>query len=152
MGCAITAKGNFGIPETLDIARAVWTNPSVIIDVAAVPAFPTVTASCKLHDEQLPQSPTPEIRASQRLASAIISAVAGRLASVFSKRSTLVTPYSERRICSTWLKNSRPFGLPLSNNPIERPVREVKRFGSTTTEIEPSNVGSRTRMVISQWL
>src|SRR5438034_892461 len=67
MGCAITAKGNSGMPETLDIARAVWTNPSVIIDVAAVPAFSTVTASCKLHDEQLPQSPTPEMTASHRL-------------------------------------------------------------------------------------
>src|SRR5437773_652728 len=138
MGCAITAKGNFGIPATLDIARAVWTNPSVIIDVAAVPAFSTVTASCKLHDEQLPQSPTPEMTASHRLTAAIMSAGAGRLESGFSKRSTFATAYSERRICSMWSKNSRPFGLPLSNNPIEDPVRDFRRLGVTTVALLPA--------------
>ena len=148
MGCAITAKGNSGIPETLEMARAVWTNPSVMIAVAAMPAFSTVTASCKLHDEQLPQSPTPEMTASHRLAAAIISAGAGRLASGFLKRSTLVTPYWERRICSIWAKNSRPFGLPLSNNPIEHPVRDARRLGVTTVEMDSSKVGSRTRIVI----
>ena len=100
IGCAITAKGNSGIPDTLEMARAVWTNPSVMIAVAAIPAFSTLTASCKLHDEQLPQSPTPEMTASHRLAAAIISGGAGRLASGFLNRSTFVTPYSERKISS----------------------------------------------------
>ena len=108
MGCAITANANSGIPETLEIARAVWTNPSVMIPVAGIPAFSMVTASCKLHDEQLPQSPTPEMTASHRLAAAIISAGAGRLASGFLKRRMFVTPYCERRICSMCSKNSRP--------------------------------------------
>src|SRR5947208_12333139 len=150
MGCAITAKGNSGMPETLDIARAVWTNPSVIIDVAAVPAFSTVTASCKLHDEQLPQSPTPEMTASHRLTAAITPAGAGRLQPRFAKRSTFATAYSERRICSMWSKNSRPFVLPLSNNPIEDPVRDFGRLGVTTVEIDSSNEGSRTHIVIGQ--
>jgi len=100
MGCATTAKGKSGIPETLEIARAVWTKPSVMMAVAAMPAFSTVTASCKLHDEQLPQSPTPEMIASHRLAAAIISAGAGRLESGFLKRSTFVTLYWVRKICS----------------------------------------------------
>ena len=100
IGCAITAKGNSGIPDTLEMARAVWTNPSVMIAVAAIPAFSTLTASCKLHDEQLPQSPTPEMTASHRLAAAMISGGAGRLASGFLNRSTFVTPYSERKISS----------------------------------------------------
>jgi len=89
----MTANGNSGVPETLEMASAVWTKPSVMIAVAAIPAFSTVTASCKLHDEQLPQSPTPEMTASHWVAAAIISAGAGRLASDFWKRSTFVTPY-----------------------------------------------------------
>ena len=94
MGWAITANANSGIPETLEIAWAVWTNPSVMIPVAGIPAFSMVTASCKLHDEQLPQSPTPEMTASHRLAAAIISAGAGRLASGFLKKTDRIVLYN----------------------------------------------------------
>ena len=34
---------------------------SVISTVAGVPACSILTASCRLHDEQAPQSPTPEM-------------------------------------------------------------------------------------------
>src|SRR4249919_85527 len=58
IGCATTANGNPGRPDTWAITWAVCTKRSVMIAVAVIPAFSADTASCRLHDEQLPQSPT----------------------------------------------------------------------------------------------
>ncbi len=95
------AKGNSGMPHTLAIARAVGAKRSVMIAVAATPAFSTVIASCKLHEEQLPQSPTAEMTPSHRLRAAMTSAGAGRLASGFFIRRTFTTPCSKRKTSST---------------------------------------------------
>jgi hypothetical protein len=88
IGCGITANGNPAMPETCAMTCAVCTNRSVTIAVAAIPACSAEMASCKLHDEQLPQSPTAEMMASQRFRLAMISGGAGRLASGFRTRST----------------------------------------------------------------
>lgn len=92
IGCGMTAKGKPGMPDTCAIAWAVCTNRSVMIAVAVIPAFSAVMASCKLHDEQLPQSPTAEIIASHCRMSAKTAAGAGRLASGLRKRTTSATP------------------------------------------------------------
>ncbi len=101
IGWVITAKGYSGIPDTWAMTRAVCTNRSVIIAVAGTPAFSAEMASCKLHDEQLPQSPTAEITASHPFISATTAAGAGRLASGFFRRTTAFTPCCPRRISST---------------------------------------------------
>jgi hypothetical protein len=100
IGCAITANGNPGRPDTSAMVWAVCSKRSVMIAVAVMPAFSAVTASCRLHDEQLPQSPTAEITASHCFRSAITSWGAGRLASGFLKRRTAVTPCCERSMAS----------------------------------------------------
>ena len=56
---------------------AASTNPVVITPTAGVPRRSAVTASCKLHDEQLPQSPVPANIAAQVDASFINSGSAG---------------------------------------------------------------------------
>jgi hypothetical protein len=50
-----------------------------MIPTDGIPAFSPITASCKLHDEQLPQSPMPAIRTFHAWASAMISRSAGAL-------------------------------------------------------------------------
>jgi len=65
--------------------------------VAVMPAFSADTASCRLHDEQLPQSPTAAIIASQRCMSTSRSGGAGRLASGLRSGSTCATPKRVRQ-------------------------------------------------------
>jgi hypothetical protein len=93
IGCGITANGNPGMPDTWAMAWAVCTKRSVMIAVAVIPAFSAAMASCTLHDEQLPQSPTAEMTAAHGFIAAMTSGGAGRLASGFLKRSTWATPY-----------------------------------------------------------
>jgi len=51
------------------MSSAALTNCVVMIPAEGNPSRSPMMASCKLHDEQLPQSPTPEISACQRSAS-----------------------------------------------------------------------------------
>jgi len=59
------------------MSSAASTNPVVITPTAGVPASSPLTASCKLHDEQLPQSPTPANSAAHVAASSMSAASAG---------------------------------------------------------------------------
>ncbi len=79
IGCSMTAKGWSAMPCTRAISAAASTKAEVMTDTAGTPPTSAVTASCRLHDEQLPQSPTPLSTASQPMASAISSASAGAL-------------------------------------------------------------------------
>ena len=97
----MTAKGNAGMPDTWAITWAVWAKRSVIIAVAGTPTFSAEMASCRLHDEQLPQSPTAEMTASHPCISVTTAAGAGRLASGFFSRTTAFTPCRVRKISST---------------------------------------------------
>ena len=54
-------------------------NALVITLIAGTPTRSAATASCRLHDEQLPQSPTPASTASQPIASANNACCAGAL-------------------------------------------------------------------------
>src|SRR5213593_4569495 len=58
-------------------------------------------ASCRLHDEQLPQSPTADTTASQARSSRRSSGAAGALMFAFRRRTTSRTPCVARRIVST---------------------------------------------------
>jgi len=53
------------------------TNALVITPIAGVPSRSEVTASCRLHDEQLPQSPIPAKVRAHDAASFMISVSAG---------------------------------------------------------------------------
>ena len=79
MGCSITQKSQSGKPSTRLINSAAFTKLLVITPTDGVPASSEATASCKLHDEQLPQSPIPVIATSQCSASLIIEVSAGAL-------------------------------------------------------------------------
>ena len=78
-GWPITANSYPGIPRTRAINSAALTNRVVITPIAGTPRRSAVTASCKLHDEQLPQSPIPEMTASQPAISFTIQGSAGAL-------------------------------------------------------------------------
>jgi len=67
------------MPRTRAINSAALTNRSVITAIAGTPRRSAVTASCKLHDEQLPQSPIPLMTASHDVISAAICGSAGAL-------------------------------------------------------------------------
>ena len=67
------------MPSTRPIVSAALTKRSVMTPKAGTPSFSAVTASCRLHDEQLPQSPMPETTASHCLISATMWASAGAL-------------------------------------------------------------------------
>ena len=86
-------------------------------------------ASCILHDEQLPQSPTAEMTAAHDARAATTSAGAGRVKSGFLSRRTWATPYCERSIASMWSSSSRTRILPLSKSPIVHPASDVSRAG-----------------------
>jgi hypothetical protein len=60
------------MPSTRRIKSAALTNRVVITLTAGTPKRSAATESCKLHDEQLPQSPMPVTTASQFLISAAI--------------------------------------------------------------------------------
>ena len=79
IGCAMVTKAKPSTPSTRDISSAALTNFVVMIPTDGTPAFSPMTASCKLHDEQLPQSPMPAITTSQVRASSMIGASAGAL-------------------------------------------------------------------------
>ena len=61
------------------MVSAASTKAVVMTPMAGVPACSEAIASCRLHDEQLPQSPSPVTAKSQEPASATISASAGAL-------------------------------------------------------------------------
>ncbi len=61
------------------MSSAALAKRAVITPMAGIPWRSAVTASCKLHDEQLPQSPTPVTAACHFLISSTISASAGAL-------------------------------------------------------------------------
>lgn len=79
MGCSITVNGCSGTPCTRAISSAASMNALVITLIAGTPTRSAATASCRLHDEQLPQSPTPASTASQPIASANNACCAGAL-------------------------------------------------------------------------
>ena len=67
------------MPRMRDIVRAVGTNGSVQRTAVGMPSFSKVMPSCKLHDEQDPQSPFEVIKTSQREAKSLtISSGHGR--------------------------------------------------------------------------
>ncbi len=61
------------------MSSAALANFVVMMATEGIPSLSPATASCKLHDEQLPQSPTPATKACHCLASSINSASAGAL-------------------------------------------------------------------------
>jgi hypothetical protein len=75
----MTTNGYPGMPSTRDISSAALTKRSVITASAGTPRRSAVMASCKLHDEQLPQSPIPVTTASQPAISAAMCGSAGAL-------------------------------------------------------------------------
>ncbi len=79
IGCAITANPYPSYPSTRAISSAALTNRVVITAIAGMPSRSAVTESCRLHDEQLPQSPTPVTTACQRRSSSTMSGSAGAL-------------------------------------------------------------------------
>ena len=78
-GCGMTANRCSGMPSTRAINAAALTKRSVITPIAGTPRRSAVTESCKLHDEQLPQSPIPVTTASHWPISAAIQGSAGAL-------------------------------------------------------------------------
>ena len=79
MGCGTVTNGKPSAPRTCAINSAAETNCSVITDTDGVPERSPATLSCKLHDEQLPQSPIPAMSACQRSASSMMGRSAGAL-------------------------------------------------------------------------
>ena len=65
---------------------------SVMIATDGMPRRSALIESCKLHDEQLPQSPTPETMASAPLIWASIASGTGRLVSGLRRRMNSRTP------------------------------------------------------------
>lgn len=59
------------------MVRAPSTNALVMMPTAGVPSRSALTASCRLHDEQLPQSPNPANITAHSTASAMSSSPAG---------------------------------------------------------------------------
>ena len=80
------------MPSTRRISSAAVTNRSVMIPSAGVPWRSTRMASCRLHDEQLPQSPTPAIAALHCAASSTIPRSAGALKLPLTRITTSATP------------------------------------------------------------
>jgi hypothetical protein len=79
MGWSMTTNGKPSAPSTRAINSAALTNFVVMMPTEGLPIFSPITASCKLHDEQLPQSPIPATTASQFFASSTIYLSAGAL-------------------------------------------------------------------------
>ena len=67
------------MPSTLHINAAALVKRSVITPMAGTPCFSTAMESCRLHDEQEPQSPMPVTAACHWRVSAMISCSAGAL-------------------------------------------------------------------------
>lgn len=79
IGCSMVTKRKSSAPWLRAISSAALTNFVVITPTAGTPCFSAAMASCKLHDEQLPQSPIPAKAASHSGASAMIAGSAGAL-------------------------------------------------------------------------
>ena len=79
IGWPMTANLYCGMPRTRHISAAALTNRSVITARAGFPWRSAAIESCKLHDEQLPQSPTPVTTASHFGISSMMQASAGAL-------------------------------------------------------------------------
>jgi hypothetical protein len=73
------ANLNPGIPSTRLINSAAVTKRVVITAMAGTPRRSATMESCRLHDEQLPQSPMPVTMASQLAISPTMWASAGAL-------------------------------------------------------------------------
>ena len=80
------------MPFTWATTRTLRSKRSVMTATAGMPLRSASMASCKLHDEQLPQSPMPEMIASAPLSSASISGGTGRLVSGLRRRMNSRTP------------------------------------------------------------
>jgi len=78
-GCPIAANANPGIPSTRLMSSAALTNRVVITATAGTPSRSATMESCRLHDEQLPQSPMPVTTASQFVISPTMYPSAGAL-------------------------------------------------------------------------
>mgnify|MGYP004129246041 CR=1 FL=1 len=61
------------------MSSAALTNSVVMMATEGIASLSPATASCKLHDEQLPQSPTLATKACHCFASSMMSASAGAL-------------------------------------------------------------------------
>ena len=84
MGCGQTRYGNCGTPIRRVYAWAVLTNTLVMMVAVGMPWRSRVIPSCKLPDEQPPQSPMPVMtRSALRCKSAITSGVGGNEAECF---------------------------------------------------------------------
>jgi hypothetical protein len=79
IGWPITANSYVGMPRTRHMSSAALAKRVVITPKAGTPCRSAVIASCRLHDEQLPQSPTPVTTACQFLISSTMGASAGAL-------------------------------------------------------------------------
>lgn len=75
----MVTNGYPSAPSTRAISSAALTNVDVMIPMEGMPSFSPAIASCKLHDEQLPQSPMPATRTSHCDASSMMSESAGAL-------------------------------------------------------------------------
>ena len=80
------------MPSTRRISSAALTNRSVMIPIAGTPRRSVRIASCRLHDEQLPQSPTPAIAALHSAASSMSAGSAGALKLVLTRSTTSAAP------------------------------------------------------------
>jgi hypothetical protein len=79
IGWPMTTNLYFGMPTTRHMSSAALTNGSVITAMAGTPCRSAAIESCKLHEEQLPQSPTPVTTASHFGISPMMWASAGAL-------------------------------------------------------------------------
>jgi hypothetical protein len=75
----MTTKRVPSAPSARAISSAALTKFDVMMPTEGSPSRSPMMASCKLHDEQLPQSPTPAISACQRSASFSSSGSTGAL-------------------------------------------------------------------------
>ena len=79
IGWPIVTNWYPGMPRTRHMSSAALAKRSVITPIAGTPCRSAAIESCKLHDEQLPQSPTPVTTACHLLISSTMAASAGAL-------------------------------------------------------------------------
>src|SRR6516225_2213332 len=130
------------------MSSAALTNCAVITAIAGIPRRSAVTASCKLHDEQLPQSPIPVTTASQLPISATICGSAGALKFDLTRVTTSATANSARRMCSRWAKKLFVPSLPFEMNPTVFSASVSRRGAGSPSGGAVSFVGSSTRKII----
>src|SRR5579872_3097149 len=123
-----------------------------MIAAAGVFARSDEMASCILHDEQLPQSPTAEMTASHAVSSASVSGGQGRLASALRRRTTSRTRYSVLRISSTASRKGVTLNLLLPSRPTLRSASEASPGARQTASPSAAAVGSSTTILIANSL